>query len=180
MKPKAVILLMAALLISTFSFGQSEANKKKVYYAIVIRESGGGAKNILFNVTDSSLVLLDQKDSSIQSVSYREIEKIKIRKKGTTGVSIAVSAGIGAGTGALVGFAANDAAGVTYVSDAGAAGAGMLIGSFLGAITGAIIGPFLIKVIVVNYDAETFRNSATEIRKYCQQQQVNQPGTLNQ
>ena len=170
MKTKIGLLLAAALLIFSFCFSQSDAKHKPVYYAIIVRQNGHDAKMILFDVTDSSVVLMNRKDSSMHSVSYRYIEKIKVRGKGTTGIAITIGSLTGFFIGFVVGSATAPAPSIGWSSSVSsewpAAGAAMGLG--LGLIAGTIIGELAHKVIKVNHDAATFTKAANKLKIYCQ------------
>ena len=164
---KAFILILTFLLLPTMVFSQSDSSNKKVYYATVVREKGHDKKKILFDVTDSSVMLMDKRNDSIHTVSYRQIEKITIRRKGHTGTSIAVAALGGVAVATIMGFVAKDS--YIYFPTADPEGVIVVIGIGLigGAIFGVLYGLSPTKMIIINHDALKFSNAVNQLKSYC-------------
>lgn len=171
MKTSFFFLLAIGLLNFFPAFCQTEAATKTVYYAVIVRENGKDPKRILYDVTDSSLMLKDLMSKTIHSVSYRDISKVKIGRKGTTGIGIGIGAVAGTALGGIIGIlVAPPQESEWFITDHDVAiASGLITGFVVGTVAGGIIGSQVHKEIIqVNHDFDTFSMSKREIKKYCQ------------
>ena len=169
MKTK-IFLLAVSLLIYGIGFSQSGTPHKKIYYARINNGDDYGPKRILYDVTDSTVFLQDIHSHSIEEVSCREIEKIKVRSKGTTGIAVTSGAVGGIVLGLIIGGMTkgpeDDWLGI-YDDYKGPVGAG--IGLLAGGTIGAVIGTVANKVMVINREASVFKSySAKDLKGCCQ------------
>jgi hypothetical protein len=173
---KTLVPTILLWLITLGCLGQSDSAHRNVYFAVIEYQSGLVTKSILSDVSDSSVQLVDLTGKYIQSVSYKDIEKIRIRRKGSTGRGILIGAGTGALLGIIVGavtYKPPEPSGWIPTYDPGPTATAAAVGVFgglVGLITGAILGSIPAKAFKLNHDKLKFSESAPEIEKYCQAQ----------
>ncbi len=176
LKGRQVLLFL--LLISTIYPGlcQTDTGKHKLYKAIIIQRQSHSPKQLLVAVNDTSVTMKGKSDQLPYTLSYRDIEKIKIQKKGSAGTLAVIGASAGALMGALIAYGLYEepqpTPGSWYTADAGPgshAAGGAFIGLLVGATGGAILGTVNYKSFEVNHDASTFLKVSGENKKYCQQ-----------
>ncbi|MBS1656748.1 MAG: glycine zipper family protein [Bacteroidetes bacterium] len=161
MKTK-IFLLAVSLLIYGIGFSQSGTPHKKIYYARINNGDDYGPKRILYDVTDSTVFLQDIHSHSIEEVSCREIEKIQIKKKGTTGLSTA----IGAVSGTALGYGFGLSSEHDYLNST----AGAVVGLISGTAIGLTMGISFHKSFIINKDWQVFKYySVNDLKQRCQQ-----------
>lgn len=167
-----IIIIITLFFTLAFPFTVSGQNKgkhprKNHIYNVSIKTNQESVRGFLHEVYEDSLtIILSQKTKNVYMIEGKEIEKIKIRRKGRVGRSTWQGALIGAGAGFLLGYAAGDdePGWFSYTKEEKAAQSAFAVGA-VGALTGALIGTGS-KKIVINYDLKAYRQSLTELRKY--------------
>ena len=178
LKLKSKQVLLALLLISNpcLSLCQSDTGMQKLYHCVIVQQQSQSGKQWLLAVDDTSVTLKDKFNGLPYIISYRDIEKIKIQKKGSVGTMAVIGGSIGTLMGALIGYGMyqepTPTTGSWYTMDFGpgySAAGGAFIGLLAGTLVGAIIGAENYKSFEVNHDASTFLKVSCELKKYCQQ-----------
>jgi hypothetical protein len=162
--------------ISQISIAQSDAAHHKFYYAIINYTNGARVKSILYDVSDSALLIQGKPGTLIYQLSYYDIDKIKIRKKGSAGTGILVGTGSGILVGSIIGLASykqpepasNGWGSITYdPGPGGSAIAGGIFGAIGGLIIGGVIGSLPATTIKINHSYQNFSNAIPTIKNYC-------------
>jgi len=170
---KTFATIISLCLITLWCLGQTDSAHHKVYFAIIEHKSGLVVKSILSHVSDSSVYLVDKTGEHSDSVSYRDIEKIKIRRRGSVGTGITIGSISGAALGAIIGgvsYQKPDPSGywITYDTGLGASIAGgIFLGGIGGLLTGAALGAIPQKVFKVHHDYYLFSVAVPQLKTYC-------------
>lgn len=157
------------LLLSATCFAQSESGTSKIFFVKVNSGIGYSESQILWGVTDTSLLLATSVGGSIIEQSYRQIESVKIRKKGRNTTVLLSSTASGAALGALIGLATyqKPEQGTWITIDFGPrydAATGAVLGAVIGLVAGSIISPFTYARFDVMKDEKKFAATANELR----------------
>ena len=153
MKKNTFFKLSVVLVIGWFCQDhQAEAQSKKLFYGWVVHmDSQSESKGIIYDVTDSLLILSVDPvirqglvtHSYLDSIHYSKIQYVKIRRKGKVWRSTLVGAGTGLVVGGILGYTSqteSNSAGWNLFSREEEAMLGATTGFWVGAIVGSIVG----------------------------------------
>jgi hypothetical protein len=181
MKVTLIALLGILIFFSIEIKAQNTSKKVKVHKVWILKvDNSKDIKGVLFEANDSFLRIID-KNNSETIVNVKDINKIKIRRKGKIGNSAAIGALTGIATGALIGFVSGDdpvkkgsidwgSWGERHYTNEGlkAGDKAIILGVSLGAtgsIVGAIIGTKK-EIFLINGDIEKYQSHFDKIQSY--------------
>jgi hypothetical protein len=161
---KNIFLFSVLIAMSVPTYSQPTA--RKAYTAFIYTSNTHKVKGILYDVQDSTVILVV--NYTYVNISYQSIVGIDIRKKGSPGRGVAIGAVTGGFTTLIVvllGTSSTD----SYLSNI-FSGPDWAIATAMGTITGAIIGGIagtaLKKYIFIGRDLARFQYQADLIRSY--------------
>ena len=147
-------ILFSALFFFSDIKAQTYSNNTTPYKIKIIDSQKGSNKGILYSVTDSTLIIISELDfyrfkNNVDfqktTISFNQIDKIKISKKNHFWRSFGITTIAGAAIGAISGYSSGDDkqgyVGFKAKEKAVISGVG---GTIIGALTGTVIG--LIKI----------------------------------
>jgi len=145
------VLLLAIFAITCISaIAQEKKSIPKVYIARVAMIDDTRAKEVLYSVSDTTIILipltkgtsiLDGKDTLV--IRTRDVKHIRIRRKAAVGRGILIGVSTGVAVGAIVGAVTyEECEGIGCVGAGTTAAGGAILGAVPGALVGAIIGSY--------------------------------------
>ncbi len=180
MKTTLKILTIVLICFSIGLNAQNTPNKIREYKIWITKINQTKVKGILYFADEKGINIYTNKahnDSNMRCVEAKNIDEIKIRRRGKIGTGLWVGALSGFAVGGLVGLASGDSPDKTvdtgwfgtYTNEGTSSGTKAMVTGVISIILGAGIGAIIASKkynISINGNFETYKNQLNKIKSY--------------
>jgi len=171
---KTIVVIIIIVFYCGITYGQDSVVKKKIYKTWLSLENDTKLKGILYQVTDSSLIVSKSlvvsgrlsQSLNLEEIHFRDINFIYTKKKNATGNGALIGAGAGLLLGVVIGLSSGDDSGgfISFSAEEKAMMTGSAL-AILGAGLGALVGSVKM-TIPINGNHTKFNLNKGKLKAY--------------